>query len=481
MNTCAVHLALTLLAFVVPAGSQQSGERRLAGRVSEVRLRSSVRDLVRLGNRMGGTPSGDASAQYVASTFQSYGLNVRITEGPPVPTFMHTRWTLKVVEPRSLRSIAAYEWPAGFSPALPLDTFEIKSMVGLLSGKAAEVNTMILMREMPDADLFERFAEQGTGCVLVADSVNAPSYEDSGLIHSLPGETEDTYLPVFSVSRRFARTVESALERGLVVRVVAGLLTSRGTGRPVTVEGILEGSTDTSVIVCAHGDADSGGPGADDNASGVAGVLELARVISSGIRGNILPPPRYGIRFIVWGAEIESTREYIRAHADSIDRIRLVLNFDEIGTGAERNCLYFEGNDRPINQPVLRIMQDIAEEYVGRPGFWSEATTNPSQGGTDSYVFEPASLRRLGVSDVEIPAITIFTAAWNMPKKIPQTPGWSTRAWKGNPDTVIVDYSRYYHSSRDLPALTTEREPFNMVWAVKAALISLIRIAWTSP
>jgi hypothetical protein len=30
----------------------------------------------------------------------------------------------------------------------------------------------------------------------------------------------------------------------------------------------------------------------------------------------------------------------------------------------------------------------------------------------------------------------------------------------------------------DLPSLTTDKEPFNMVWGVKAVGIALLRLAW---
>jgi hypothetical protein len=140
--------------------------------------------------------------------------------------------------------------------------------------------------------------------------------------------------------------------------------------------------------------------------------------------------------------------------------------------------LYFEPNDVEHNDSLLKVLDSLAVDYVGKKGFWSEATTNPSQGGADSYVFLQEYLRALKVPQTKIPSVTIYTAAWNELKPIPQTPGWKSKAWHGPKDTVYVDYSPYYHSSLDVPERTTEKEPYNMIVAAKAVGIALLRLAW---
>ena len=74
-------------------------------------------------------------------------------------------------------------------------------------------------------------------------------------------------------------------------------------------------------------------------------------------------------------------------------QLRGVFNFDETGTGAERDAIYFESNEVPWNETILRTLEAVAADYAGRPGFWTEYTTNPSQGGTDSYAFLPRKYR----------------------------------------------------------------------------------------
>ena len=161
--------------------------------------------------------------------------------------------------------------------------------------------------------------------------------------------------------------------------------------------------------------------------------------------------------------------------SSDLKNLKGVLNFDETGTGAERDAIYFESNEIPWNETLLRTLESVAADYAGRPGFWTEYTTNPSQGGTDSYAFLPKKYRGTGQTDLEIPSTTIYTAAWDKLAEVDQTPGWES---KGTPDAkkLKIDYSLYYHSSGDTPENTTEREPQNMVRAVKVTALALLRL-----
>ena len=188
-----------------------------------------------------------------------------------------------------------------------------------------------------------------------------------------------------------------------------------------------------------------------------------------------MPQPRYSIRFAIWGAEYHSSKAYIDREGPRLSGAQAVINFDETGTGAERDAIYFESNDVPWNERLLRTFEAVAGEYAGKPGFWTEYTTNPSQGGTDSYAFLPKQYKGTGYTSLQIPSTTIYTAAWDALADVKQTPGWES---KGTPDPtqLKIDYSLYYHSSADTPENTTEREPFNMVRAVKVTGLVLLRL-----
>ena len=472
-----LHLVVLLLV-VIPGRicSQVQQEHRAASKVSEKRLLSDVRTLVHAGNRWGGTPSGKRSAAYVAEQFRKSGLDVTVEHDPRRLVFEHQGWSLRVVKPRRLGKLIRHEWLSGFSPSAESQTVRLKNLAS--PDKISSFDSCaVLTASFVNRTLYKNLVAAGARCILSYAPADSGSYPDWAMITQLPASDQNK-IPCFNLSYNNGSLLRAELERGTDIRIRFDSKSRTGYGEPQTVIGTLKGKQSDAFIVCAHGDSDSGGPGADDNASGVAGVLEVARVLSAMVQTGSLPVPEKSIRFIVWGAEYYSSEQYVRRHQDSLSKILGVMNYDEIGTGAGRNCLYVESNDVPHNIPMMTILNAVGEEYAGKRGFWREATTNPSQGGTDSYVFLPDFLKRIGLPAVKIPSVTIYTAAWSTPKALKQTKGWTSTAWKGPRDSVIIDYSRYYHSSLDTPQRTTEREPWNMVWASKAVVISLIRLAW---
>ncbi|MBI5464440.1 MAG: M28 family peptidase [Ignavibacteriales bacterium] len=470
------YLAILILSFTLQA--QRNTELRFASLVDERRLQQTVVDLVAMGNRMAGTRSGQQSATYLVRTFKSFGLRVDTLREPSRPTFEALNWELKIVAPRRLSGLIQHDWLGGFSPSLRRTTARIVAPQDLAGiEKSLVKDAVVLVKGQATKEMYDRIVGAGGVAIMAHTVVQSSAYSGWAMLQSLP-ESKSNPIPLYLISNSAATRLRTEIERGNSIRIRFAARTKISTGRPISVLATIPGKSDEYVIVCAHGDSDSGGPGADDNASGVAGVVELSRVLHHLLAKAEIDTPSVGIKFIVWGREYSSAENYVRRNAHELKHLRAVINYDEIGTGRTRNCLYFEGNDISINEKILRTFNDMAEEYVGKRGFWKEATTNPSQDGTDSYVFLPKYLRRLDVAGIEIPSVTVFTAAWNEPKTVSQTTGWSSKAWKGHPDSVTIDYSMYYHSSLDIPNLTTSKEPFNMAWAVKAVGIVLLRLAW---
>jgi peptidase M28-like protein len=146
------------------------------------------------------------------------------------------------------------------------------------------------------------------------------------------------------------------------------------------VAGLLEGSDPTlkneTVVISAH--YDHGGvigqrvyPGADDNASGTIGVLEIARAY---VRGEI--KPRRSILFIVFDAEergLLGSFYYINHPLAPLDRTAANLNMDMIGRDEEtptwnttpeqnRNSLNIMGT---LYDPGLRAVVENENKTIG--------------------------------------------------------------------------------------------------------------------
>lgn len=458
--------------------AQSSNEENFFTKVSQKRLQQNVHDLVKCGNRLGGTKSGDKAALFLFNKFKSYGFKPEIVNDPPKLVYSNHTWQCQIEQPKRLRGLIQNEWLAGYSSSSKLDTVSLTFVKSIHDiDKKKICNSAVLIDQHPSEIMYEKLVDAGARCILSYVTVNSSAYSNWAMISTLK-ESDKNPIPVFNIPNSAGQRLRDELTKGIFVSIKYSSKTTIGQGSPKTVIASLQGQTDEYYIVCAHGDSDSGGPGADDNASGESGVLEIARILKTLVNRKTLPPPKQSIRFVVWGSEYYSAASYVKQHAKELKNILGVINYDEIGIGKTRKCIYFEGNDVPHNHNLLKLFEQVGEEYVGKNGFWKEATTNPSQGGTDSYVFLPEYLNHIDVPAEKIPSITVFTAAWNEPKSMLQTRGWSSKAWKGNPDSVTIDYSPYYHSSLDIPVFTTDKEPANMIWGVKSVGISLIRLLW---
>jgi len=102
------------------------------------------------------------------------------------------------------------------------------------------------------------------------------------------------------------------------------------------VEGIIK---DTFLVVTAHYDHLGGMgrrtyfPGANDNASGVSMLLNLARHFK-----GLENPPKYSILFIAFAGEeagLIGSKFYTEHPVEPLDRIRFLINLDLLGTGDE--------------------------------------------------------------------------------------------------------------------------------------------------
>lgn len=138
---------------------------------------------------------------------------------------------------------------------------------------------------------------------------------------------------------------------------------------------------DIMYIICAHYDAASPGhPGADDNGTGTAAVLEAARLLS---RHSF----DYTIAYILWDAEergLVGSNDYARAARARGDSILGVINLDMIGYDSDNNLRAALQYNLPIGLPLVETMIAVNDSFnLGLDHYVELNSTTPS----DNYSF----------------------------------------------------------------------------------------------
>jgi Zn-dependent M28 family amino/carboxypeptidase len=149
---------------------------------------------------------------------------------------------------------------------------------------------------------------------------------------------------VLGISSALGSELARSAQAGTVrVRIALSIVTRRE--RAVNVIADLRGRSGGAVLLGAHLDSVANGPGINDNGSGSALVLEVARQAQRlGVR------PARGLRFAFWGAEelgLVGSSAYLRSlSARKRGQILAVLNFDMVGSPNYGRFVY-DGDNGP--------------------------------------------------------------------------------------------------------------------------------------
>jgi len=281
-------------------------------------------------------------------------------------------------------------------------------------------------------------------------------------------------IPVFGISKEEGEILRALVAEEPAAEMRVKLVSRMGEARPKTVIGTIPGvDRSRNLLFSAHGDSDAGGPGADDNASGAAVVLEIARAWAEAIQMGLLETPPYDVRFAIWGSEISSTRDYVGELLESDDMPEAVINFDMPGYGTWRDAIYFEPDEVPANRGLILLLRAIADDHLGAAGFPERFASNSSQGGTDSYVFQREQI----VGEQVIPSVTLYASAWSQERVLDITPGFPPVNWYEDEEEgkITIDGDAFYHTAGDSPENTTDTEPWNMGWSARIGWLAALR------
>jgi aminopeptidase YwaD len=173
----------------------------------------------------------------------------------------------------------------------------------------------------------------------------------------------------FMVSLRTARSMQARLARGETIRLHALVKAGQHPGFYEVVTATIPGSDprlkEQEIAFSCH--LDHQRPGANDNASGCAAILEVARTLQALISGGQLPRPARTLRFI-WPPEIEGTVTVLNARPEFASRIKAVVHMDMVGGGADTKAV-FHVTRGPLSLPSF--VHDIAWAFAA----WTNGET----------------------------------------------------------------------------------------------------------
>lgn len=164
----------------------------------------------------------------------------------------------------------------------------------------------------------------------------------------------------FSISYKQATHLKELLEKGHL-KIHAKIRAKHIDGNLEVITTQIKGkeNPEREIIITAHLCHPS--PGANDNASGAAGLLELARALKQLIDQKTLDPPKRTIRF-VWIPEFIGTVPWMEYHEAKIKNAISCINLDMIGEHRLKIGHPLEVNLAPYSTPS--ILNDIASLFI---------------------------------------------------------------------------------------------------------------------
>ncbi len=188
--------------------------------------------------------------------------------------------------------------------------------------------------------------------------------------HRVPGK--DTKGPghfAFGLSARRAQELQTLISQGKAVRVHVMVDAELVPGNLEIVSGIIPGSLypNEEIVVTAH--LDHYKPGANDNASGSASILEMARTMRQLIENKEMPPPLRTIRFM-WVPEYSGTYAWFSKHLNDPVKRLADLNFDMVGenvmkTNSVVSACYSSDSNPSFLNAVMESVLDFVNRFNG--------------------------------------------------------------------------------------------------------------------
>lgn len=402
-----------------------------------------------LQGRLVGTPGNMEAGDYIAAKFAEYGLQPAGADGGYFQLFTSTV-TLNVEQPVLTVTSPGVSDGTGSSSTYRAHYEFVPRIAGYL-GSGEATGEVVWLGQCDASDFDADLADQIVLCAPISGSEQTEAVESAlrygvgGLLiireddgpyaRSAYGAGELIDMPAFRVTYDIVEdlladtsyTLEDLDQLAVPTALATTVLMENAFERTETqarnVLGLLPGSDplrgEEVLIVGAHYDhvgLDPDGTiynGANDNASGVAVMLEIARLWQAqGYR------PACSVLFAAWDAEEQGLRgstHYVSAPIYQLDQTLAYLNLDMAGVG-EQVLIYGDSNSMAdqllMSAEAFGIIPHVEPQYLaddlpfhdaGIPtGYCTFEAESPHslylhRPEDDSRIIEPSSLRTTGI------------------------------------------------------------------------------------
>ncbi len=294
-----------------------------------------------IGGRLTGSPAYVRSTEWAAAKFRAYGIdNVRLEPFTISAGWQRGSASAAMLSPLSRPlNVASIGW----SPSTPSGGVQGTVVVvedvaaEALQSRQAELRGKIVLLDASKlyADGYGKaipkiqaawIAFQKAGVLAVI----TPDREKNNVLnaHGVGWGAKLLPLPGAEIGMEDAKLIQRELLHGSVSIQLAIENTTSGATKVSNVIAEIRGSElpDQWILIGAHLDSWDFGTGAQDNGTGTASVLEVARAMMS-----LGKAPRRSIRFALWGGEEEGllgSYAYTESHLGEMEKCVAVLNTD---------------------------------------------------------------------------------------------------------------------------------------------------------
>lgn len=308
-------------------------------------------------------------SQYILNKLKEYGLNgAGIERFGKTNSYRPLTGELWETSPRKDKIADITDLPFVLAPGSPitdtegdliyvgdayngdLDKLDLMGKIVLTSARAGSVFNMLLQKGV--TGIVSYYSPNPTEGSLIIPDMKGGSMFRGG----------QSKIFVFNISARDGSVLRNRLLQGEKIRIHA---TIRFRTEELDIQVptcYIAGSEadEGEIIISAHLYEGFTNEGANDNISGAATILEVARVLNKMVADGKIPRPRRTIRFI-WVPEFSGTIPWVLAHKDIMMKTLCNINLDMVGLSLSKYKSTF--NLHRTTYGNAHYINDVLENY----------------------------------------------------------------------------------------------------------------------